>query len=87
MLRFARIWQAADKTVYAEHASGEGIPPEGGWRVEASIVSRYFGGWPHPRRPRDSDPARGRAPFFQWNGLASLTRAGLIEAFFAGSGP
>src|SRR6266404_3518964 len=55
-----RLLQIAGDRFYTEDASGAGIPPAGGSRVEGSIASRYFGGWSDPRRPRDPDRARRR---------------------------
>ena len=40
-----RLLQIAGDRFYIEDASGTGIPPAGGSRVEGSIASRYFSGW------------------------------------------
>src|SRR6516162_1434286 len=55
-----RLLQIVGDRFYTEDASGAGIPPAGGSRVEGSIASRYFGGWSDPRRLRDPDRAMRR---------------------------
>src|SRR5690348_12728506 len=54
------LLQIAADRFYTEDASGAGIPPAGGSRVEGSIASRYFGGWSDARRRRDPNRASRR---------------------------
>ena len=91
-----RLLQIARDRFYTEDASGAGIPPAGSSRVEGSIASRrvsstrraYYAWRRHagPAQQRtDKAGAPGRAPFCQWNGLSSLSLAGLMEDVAAGS--
>jgi hypothetical protein len=101
MLEFARILasgrqdrllQIAGDRLYTEDASGAGIPPAGGSRVNGSIASRYFGGWSDPRRPRDPDRARrrvssARRAYFAWRRHSGAAQQRTHQAGTAGRAP
>ena len=69
----------------AAHAIRAGLVDEYHLLVVPGDAWRRQAGPAEQRLPKAGSP--GRAPFCQWNGLSSLSRAGLIEAVAAGFEP